>query len=105
MVKKRLLPKDCIELVLRYFKENFLEFKKIKSDYYTGYWYAEFSNNNDIIAIFNGDIGGNFYVELIIHEKEYSLWEYDKSVNEKSFSCEENILYQLNVLKRFLKDL
>ena len=95
---------DCIKLVEQYFYIHFKDFRLIKSTNYTGYWWLEYANAEDIRVCFDGDIGGHFYIKIIITEKEYSLWQYNRSVIQVSQSTKENILYQLSLLKSFLKD-
>ncbi|MDR3236773.1 MAG: hypothetical protein LBT48_08655 [Prevotellaceae bacterium] len=99
-----LYPKDCVNLTIQFFSKEFLEFELIKSGYYTGYWWIEYINEKeDIIIYFDGDIGGHFYVDITISNTKYSLWQFDRSVNQATYSCKKNILYQLNVLKLFIK--
>ena len=103
---KSLNPQNCINVVVDYFNANLVSFNLIKSSYYTGYWWLEYANNEqNLIIYFDGDIGGHFYVKLNIFKSQYHLWQYDRSVNQRSKSTEENILYQLKILDNFLKSL
>ncbi|MDR3048134.1 MAG: hypothetical protein LBU51_11120 [Bacteroidales bacterium] len=106
MVKDTFIyPSDCIDIVTRFFSQNFHNFKLNRNGYYTGYWWIEYKNDhNDIVVYFDGDIGGHFCVYIYIYGTKYSLWQYDKSVNTATLSTEQNIIYQLNVLKRFLNE-
>jgi hypothetical protein len=98
-----LYPQDCINLITQVFSKEFTNFELSKSGYYTGYWWVEYKNKeNDIIVYFNGDIGGHFHIDITILDTKYSLWQFDKNVNKATYSCQKNILYQLNVLNRFL---
>lgn len=97
-------PQDCLYLVEQFFKDNFKEFFLIKKTSYTGYWWLEYVNNSDIRICFDGDIGGHFYIKIFIGDSEFNLWQFDRSVNGATNSTKANILYQLSVLKSFLKD-
>lgn len=101
---QKLDPLECLFLVEKYFKENFSEVELIEKGSYTGYWWVEYFKELDIRICFNGDIGGHFSVKVLISDKEYSLWQFDRSVNNRTKSTNENILYQLSVLKSFLSD-
>ena len=105
MVKnKRLAPLDSIDLVEQYFEENFKEYVLLKKTNYTGFWWMEYFNGVDIRICFDGDIGGHFSVNIFIDNTKYFLWQFDRSVNNRTQSTTENILYQLSVLKNFLSD-
>ena len=106
MVKDTFIyPQNCIDIVTKVFFDNFQNFKIEKKGYYTGYWWIEYKNEQDKIVIdFDGDIGGHFCIYIYISGTKYSLWQYDKNVNKATLSIEKNILYQLNVLKRFLNE-
>ena len=105
MVKNQSLnPLDSIDLIEQYFEESFKEYVLLKKTNYTGYWWMEYFNGVDIRICFDGDICGHFSVKIFIDDTEYSLWQFDRSVNNRTQSTSENILYQLNVLKNFLSD-
>ena len=87
------------EIVKKFFKENIPSFSLIKDSLYGPYWNVEFVCNETKIKI-GGDIG--FSIEIFINETNYPLWQYDRSVNNKTNTSKDNILYQLNILKRFL---
>jgi hypothetical protein len=100
-------PQDCVSLVVNYFKKNLPNYKLVKEGSYAGYWWVEYINSNDdekSRIYFDGDIGGGFMVKIFIDNTEYSLWQFDKSVNNAVNSSEKNITYQLEVLKRFLDE-
>lgn len=107
MVDNKILdPKDCINLVVNYFNTKLTIYQLIKSGHYTGYWWVEYKNERENILIyFDGDIGYHFAVYIDICGTRYSLWQYDKSVNDVTISTEENILFQLNILKQLLDGL
>lgn len=104
MVEKKASPEESIILVKTYFTNNFKNFILKDDGHYTGYWWLEYINNEDIKICFDGDIGGHFYIKIFIAEKEYALWQYNRSVNQVSQSTKENIHYQLSVLKSFLQE-
>jgi hypothetical protein len=97
-------PLESIYLVEKYFEENFNGYILLKKTNYTGYWWVEYSNDLGIRICFDGDIGGHFSVKIFIAETEYSLWQFDRSVNNRTKSTNENILYQLEIIKRFLSE-
>jgi hypothetical protein len=100
---KQLNPEDCVNLVIDFFAKVLRDFELIKSGYYTGYWWVKFRNEREYVTInFDGDIGGHFQIIIIIDNKIYYLWQYDRSVNNATISTEGNILYQLDILKHFL---
>ncbi|EGV42431.1 hypothetical protein BZARG_3112 [Bizionia argentinensis JUB59] len=103
VVNQSLNPEDNIDLVERYFEENFKEYVLIKKTNYTGYWWVEYVNGIDVKICFDGDTGGHFSVKIFIDNTEYFLWQFDRSVNSRTQSTSENILYQLKVLKIFIK--
>jgi hypothetical protein len=101
---KGLNPIESIDLVEKYFEGNFNEYILLKKTNYTGYWWVEYSNNLGIKICFDGDIGGHFSIKIFIGETEYSLWQFDRSVNNRTESTKENILYQLEIVKTFLSE-
>ncbi|GHT71689.1 hypothetical protein FACS189455_4080 [Bacteroidia bacterium] len=99
-----LYPQDCLDLVMLFFSKEFKNFELTKSGYYTGYWWLHYVDIvEDVTISFDGDIGGHFFIDLIISGTKYSLWQFDRNVDQVTDSCKKNILYQLNVLKQFLK--
>jgi hypothetical protein len=101
--QKTLDPLNCIALVRNYFKVHLPDYKLDVEGSYTGYWWLEFSNPlENCIVKFDGDIGGVFSVIIVIDDKNYDLWQFDKSVNALRHSTKENINYHLEVLKTFL---
>ncbi len=102
MVEKSILgAKESYEIIEKFFLNNFPEFKLILNENYSGYWVVKYTNNYNVYVDFEGDISGVFYVYVIIEDTKYSLWMFDKTVNNKNLSTKENILYQLNVLVDF----
>lgn len=105
MVEERLNPKECLFLVKSFFKMAFPKFLLTKEGTYTGYWWIEYKlEEENIIIYFDGDIGGHFSIKIYINNEEYSLWQFDKCATEKTLSNRQNILWQLEVLKKFLQE-
>jgi hypothetical protein len=103
MVDNRSLnPIESIGLVEKYFEDHFKDFLMLKKTNYTGYWWIEFYNNLDVNVCFEGDVSGHFSVKIFIADTENYLWQFDRSVNNSTQSTTKNILYQLDILKRFL---
>ena len=97
-------PLDCILIVEKYFEEYFKEYVLLNKTNYTGYWRIEYSDGLDIKICFDGDIGGHFSVKIFIGDTENHLWQFDRSVNNATKSIRKNIIYQLDILNRFLKE-
>tara|TARA_R110001599_G_scaffold289743_1_gene492727 strand:+ start:52 stop:354 length:303 start_codon:yes stop_codon:yes gene_type:complete len=90
-------------LITRYFEENINDFVLVESKTHGPYFYSEYKK--DIIKIIvQGDIGG-FEIHVFIDNEKFSLWKYDKSLLNKSTTNEENLSYQLSVLKSLAKSL
>ena len=105
MVENSVLnPLESISLVKEYFETNLSEFKLGKETTHMGYWWIEYFKDTFLKVCFDGDIGGHFSIKVIIEDKEYFLWQFDRSVNKATLSTKQNILFQLKVLKRFLAD-
>lgn len=103
MVDNKLEPDDCVKLVQLYFERTFSDFSLLKKGAHTGFWWLEYKfERQNIVVYFDGDIGGHFSIKIYLNNEEYFLWQFDKSVNNKTLSNKENILYQLEVLKKFL---
>ena len=49
-------------------------------------------------------MGGHFSIKIFIGDTEFNLWQFDRSVNHATKSTNENILYQLKVLSKFLNE-
>lgn len=96
-------PTESIGLVKEFFRINFKKFTLKNDGSYTGNWWVEFEDKVQNITInFDGDIGGSFSIKIVIEDKKFFLWQFDKRVNNATKSNEKNILFQLNTLKRFL---
>lgn len=90
-----------IELVKNYFKDNLPDYDFITESSHGPYWSVKFAKGEIEINV-SGDIG--FSIEIFIDETKYDLWEYDRSVNKAMKSNDTNILYQLDVLGRFISE-
>ena len=90
-----------VKTVKDFFYKNLPEYILEHTNTYGPYWNIMFSKKDIRIEI-RGDIG--FNVKIWIAEDPYDLWQYDRRVVDKTETSNENILYQLNVLKRFLLD-
>ncbi len=89
------------EIVKNYFNTNKSSFKVILEINYGPYWGVRLTNGEIEIHI-SGDIG--FEIEIFINNSKYSLWQYDRSVNNAMKTSDDNIHYQLNILNNFLSD-
>jgi hypothetical protein len=99
-------PEKCIYLVLNFFSVKLSTFKLSKKGYYTGYWWVEYQDRKeDMVIYFDGDISGHFHVDITISNTKYSLWQYDRKVNQLTRSSKSNIDSQLEILKSFLKSI
>lgn len=102
--KKFIHPLESIAMVENYFKKNVPKYQFVDKGNYAGYWWITY-NFDDIKINFDGDIGGVFHIYIYIDEKEYPLWQYDKSVNNKTATNSENIAYQLNIMSELVNSL
>ena len=103
MVKSKILNShESSNFVENFFLQHLESYKLRKKGIYTGYWWIEYEKESIIIS-FDGDIGYSF--SIYVSDTKYSLWQYDRSVNNCVISTEENILYQLQVLKKFLDEI
>jgi hypothetical protein len=93
--------KDNNDIVKIFFKEHLPQFLLLKEYAHSPYWHIEAEKDNVQVEI-DGDIA--FCIYIYIYGSKYSLWQYDRSVNDKLDTSKENIIYQLTVLKRFLKE-
>lgn len=97
-------PQDCVMVVVQFFRDNFKDYTLNKETTYTGYWWIEYINQFGIKICFDGDIGGHFFIKIFIENTEFKLWQFDRSINERTKSTKKNILYQLSILKSFLEE-
>lgn len=91
-----------IQLVKRYLKDNLPNYSIVSESAHGPNWAIKFTKDNIEIEV-SGDI--SFLIKIIIDKTKYDLWQYDRSVNNAMKTNDENITYQLNVLKRFLSEI
>ncbi len=87
-------------LIKHFFQKEFPRFLVLSENAYSMFWEINFSDNEMEIKI-SGDAGG-FSISVYIEKTEFPLWQYDRKVNNIAKTNDENILSQLDVLKRFL---
>jgi hypothetical protein len=88
--------------IKQFIDANLQSFNIVESKTHGPFFYTEFMDELIKIVV-QGDIGG-FEILIFIEDEKYSLWQYDRSVNNAMKTTEKNIIYQLNVLKSFLSD-
>ena len=91
---------ENITIIKDFLSENLTEFKILDKRYNGPYWFIQFSNG-DVIVEIKGDIA--FEVNIIIDNSTYPLWSYNKRVNSYMDTNKNNIIFQLNILKKFMK--
>ena len=89
------------KLIKDFIKENLPKFSLIKEYSNFRYWGVTYVYKSIKIKI-DEEIG--IMIDIFIEDTQYSLWQYDRSVINKSDRTESDVLYQLNVLKRFLNE-
>lgn len=90
-------------LVIDFFKEYFPHFVLKNETIYGPYWGVSLTDNNGIGVRVRGENDG-FDIVIDIDKEEIPLWKFDRSVIDATDANDENILYQLSVLKSFLSD-
>lgn len=90
-----------IDLVKKFFEREMPKFLVLSENYHSMFWEISFVNDELQIKI-TGDVGG-FSISIFIENDEYPLWQYDRSIIEATKTNDKNILYQLSILKKFLK--
>ena len=93
---------DIHNTIKDFVKENLCDFSLTNESLYFRYWSVTYVYKEIKIKI-DEEIG--IMVNIFIEDTQYSLWQYDRSVINKSGKTEEEILYQLNTLKRFLDEI
>jgi hypothetical protein len=92
---------DTHQIIKIFFKENFGKFSLKNEHSFFRYWGVTYVYKYIKIKI-EEEIG--IMIDIFIEDAQYSLWQYDRSVINKSGRTKDEILYQLNVLKRFLNE-
>ena len=93
---------DIHNIIKDFFKENLCNFSLTNESLYFRYWNVTYVYKEITIKI-DEEIG--IMIGVFIENTQYSLWQYDRSIITKSGKTEEEILYQLNTLKRFLDEI
>ena len=96
---KYISNEEISKYIIIYFEVNLKKFLLISSSDNGRYFEMNFSDG-EIDIFIKKEIG--FWIEIVIDNTEYELWRFDKSVNSYTEVTKQNILYQLEVLKRFL---
>lgn len=91
-----------IQLIKNYIHNHLPDYSVISESSHGPNWAIKFAKG-DIEIDVSGDIG--FSVNVIINKTKYDLWQYDRSVNNAMKTSDENIIYQLNVLREFLSEI
>ncbi|GHV68705.1 hypothetical protein FACS1894199_16360 [Bacteroidia bacterium] len=100
MVTNNYAENNC-NIVEKFFSTNFSNFSVSYKYMYSPYWHIILEYQYVKIEV-DGDIG--FTIDISIDNSKYPLWQYDRSIVGKTKTTDENILYQLSVLKRFLDE-
>jgi hypothetical protein len=93
--------KDAIDLIKNYFQSNLNKLTLIEEYVYSGYWGVKYSYQGVLISI-SCDRGG-LETFIIIDEKEFPLWQFDRGVINASIASKKNILFVLDVINRFFE--
>jgi 6-phosphogluconate dehydrogenase (decarboxylating) len=88
------------DIVKNYFKQNLSKYVVFSETSQGPYWGVKLVHNGIEINV-SGDIA--FSIEITIHGSKFDLWQYDRSVNNAMETNDKNIIYQLDVLRKFLK--
>jgi len=92
-----------IQLIKEFVKTELPSFSVLSENAYSMYWEIILTNNQIEVKV-SGDAGG-FSISVFIQNTQYPLWQYDRKVNDMAITKDENILSQLKVLKRLIKEL
>jgi hypothetical protein len=89
------------DIVIFFFKKHLPQFSIFQEYAYSPYWTMIYIYEYIKITI-HGEIGVS--IDVFIEDSNYPLWQYDRSVLNKFATIEEEIWYQLSILKRFLDE-
>lgn len=90
----------ALNLIKSFFTSNLPSFKLINEyNKSTGYWGIKYCYNEILVSI-SCDKGGLEKV-IIIDGKEFPLWQFDRRMVNVETASEKNIIFTLNVIKRF----
>jgi hypothetical protein len=101
---KLLMPQECLDLIKGYVTSNFPDFELGESGSHTGWWWLNFCKKDVSVEMdFEGDYGGHFFVYIQVDGKKYELRQFDNSIDARSISNKENILFQLEIIKKLFE--
>ena len=92
---------EAIDIIKSFFNSNLPLFALINSYADSPYWGIKYSYKEIRISM-EGDTG--YSTTIIINGEEYPLWQYDRNVIKANKTNKKNILYALNVIKKFLSE-
>ncbi len=92
-----------ILLIRGFFQKELPSFSVIAESGYSMFWEIILSNN-ELEVKASGDAGG-FSISVFIEKTEFPLWQYDRKVNDIVKTKDENILSQLIILQKLIKEL
>lgn len=100
-----MVNQEYIKIISDFFSKNLPQFVQVYSKNTMPYGpFFCVVYNYDIISIeICGECG--LYIDILIDNTKYGLWQYDKSVNKYTSITKSNIELQLCVLKSFLDDI
>jgi hypothetical protein len=87
------------EIIISKIKDFFPNCKILSNWQKMPFWHIEFTIDS-IIIIIDGDI--SFDIEVRIDNTQFYLWQYDRSILTIRSSSMDNIVAQLEILKKFL---
>ena len=90
-------------LIKDFFQKEFPTFSVLSESAYSMFWEI-FLSNNEIEVKVSGDAGG-FSISVFIEKTEFPLWQYNRKVNDFAKTKDENILSQLIILGKLIKEL
>ena len=96
---KKLWGERLNALVIKYFKDYLPAFRVKKEFSYGPFWGVTMIGEGVEIKI-EGDVG--FNIKILIDNKDFPLWTFDRKVGDAQQTTDENILYQLSILTKFL---
>jgi hypothetical protein len=90
-------------LIKIFFLKELPAFWLVSENVYSMFWEINFSDNEIDVKV-SGDAGG-FSISVFIEKTEFPLWQHNRKVNDLAKTKDENILSQLIILHKFIKEL
>lgn len=90
-------------LIKHFFQKELPTFSVLSENAYSMFWEITLSNQEIEVKV-SGDAGG-FSISIFIEKTEFPLWQYDRKVNDIAKTKDENILSQLSILRKLIKEL